>query len=142
MLETQISIRPIYAERTYFNTAKLNWNTRRLGAYIGYRYGRRELTGDPSGESTILNSYYLVTNGVPDAPENTTKINENTALGGIVYRPTDAWRINADLELQTADNAFTNIAPATPAAAEGQYHLQGEPLVEHQWWRTFRQDAE
>lgn len=100
------------AERTYSNTLKLNWASRRLlSAYVGYHYGRRELTGDPSGESTILNSYYLVTNGIPDAPKNTTKINENTALGGIVVRPSDAWRINADLELLSADNAFTNIGP-------------------------------
>lgn len=100
------------AERTYFNTAKLTWTpVRRFSGYVGYRYGRRELTGDPSGESTILNSYYLITNGTPDAPENTTRINEHTALVGMVYHPTDAWRINADTELLSADNFFTNIAP-------------------------------
>lgn len=99
------------AERTYFNTAKLNWASRRLSAYLGYRYGRRELTGALQGESPTLNSYYLVTNGVVAAPKNTTKINENTALGGVVLRPTTAWRINADLELLSADNAFTNIGP-------------------------------
>ena len=99
------------AERVYYNTAKLDWNSHRFGAYVGYRYGRRELTGDPSGESTILNSYYLITNGVPDAPRNTTKINENSALGGVRIRPVDAWRINADVELLYADNFFTNINP-------------------------------
>ncbi len=99
------------SERTYYNTAKLNWSSRSLSAYLGYRYGRRELTGDPSGESLTLNSYYLITNGVPDDTKNTTKINEHTALGGVVLRPTNAWRINADAELLSADNAFTNIAP-------------------------------
>jgi hypothetical protein len=99
-------------ERTYFNTAKLNWSPRRLfSAYIGYRYGRRELTGDPSGDSQALNSYYLIVDGVPDAPKNTTKINEHTALGGIGIRPTNAWRINADVEILGADNSFTNISP-------------------------------
>jgi hypothetical protein len=99
------------SERTYYNTAKLAWAANRLGAYIGYRYGRRELTGDPSGDSPTLNSYYLVTNGVEDAPRTTTKINENTALGGINFRPIPDWRINADVELLSADNAFTNIGP-------------------------------
>jgi hypothetical protein len=98
-------------EQTYYNTAKLGWASSRLGAYLGYRYGRRELTGDPSGDSPTLNSYYLVTNGVEDAPRTTTKINENTALGGINFRPIPDWRINADIELLSADNAFTNIGP-------------------------------
>jgi hypothetical protein len=101
----------LIAERTFYNTLKLNFASRRFGAYLGYRYGRRELTGDPSGESATLNSYYLVTNGVPDAPKNTTRINERSALAGVVVRPTTAWRINADWELLSADNGFTNISP-------------------------------
>ena len=100
------------AERTYSNTAKLNWAPNHLlSAYLGYHYGRRELTGSAEGDSPTLNSYYSVTNGAQDAPKVTTKINENTALGGIVLRPSNAWRINADLELLSADNAFTNIGP-------------------------------
>jgi len=99
-------------ERTYSNTSKLNWAPGRMfSAYLGYRYGRRELTGDPSGDSQALNSYYLIVDGVPDAPKNTTKINEHTALGGIVLRPITAWRINADVEVLSADNSFTNISP-------------------------------
>ncbi len=98
-------------EQTYENTTKVRWDSHRLGAYVGYRYERRELTGDPSGDSTFLNSYYLVTNGVPDAPKNTQKINEHTGLGGIAVRPTDAWRITGDVELLSADNFFANINP-------------------------------
>jgi len=111
----------VLAERTYSNTAKLNWApSRRLSAYLGYRYGRRELTGALQGDSPILNSYYLADNGVPaslstnnalPANLNITKINENTALGGVVLRPTNGWRVNADVELLSADNAFTNISP-------------------------------
>jgi hypothetical protein len=104
-------ITTLMAERTYYNTAKMSWTSSRLGIYLGYRYGRRELTGAPVGDSPILNSYYSVTNGVEDAPLNTTKINENTALGGIMFRPISEWRINADVELLNADNAFTNIGP-------------------------------
>jgi len=99
------------AERTYNNTAKLNWSSARFGAYVGYRYGRRELKGAVEGDSPALNSYYSVTDGTPDGVLNTSKINENTALGGITLRPTNQWRINADLELLYADNAFTNIGP-------------------------------
>jgi hypothetical protein len=98
-------------ERTYENTSKVNWSSRRFGGYVGYRYQRRELTGDPSGDSTFLNSYFLITNGQEDAPKNTTKINEHTALVGVMVRPTPAWRINADLELLSADSYFTNINP-------------------------------
>jgi hypothetical protein len=98
-------------ERTFENTSKINWNNRRYGGYVGYRYQRRELTGAPSGDSLILNSYDLVQNGVEAAPRNTTKINEHTALAGIMLRPTPAWRINADVEVLSADNSFTNLGP-------------------------------
>ena len=109
----------VLAEKTFANTAKVNWApSRRLSAYLGYRYGRRELTGALQGSSPTLNSYYLVQNGkVPLDAEgnpanlNITRINENTALGGVVLRPTNAWRVNADVELLSADNAFTNIGP-------------------------------
>jgi len=111
----------VLAEKTYANTVKVNWApSRRLSAYLGYRYGRRELTGALQGDSPNLNSYYLADNGVPaplatnpalPANLNITKINEHTGLGGIVFRPTDGWRVNADVELLSADNAFTNISP-------------------------------
>ena len=111
----------VLAEKTYANTLKVNWSpSRRLSAYLGYRYGRRELTGALQGDAPSLNSYYLVQNGVTaplstnnalPANLNVTKINEDTALAGIVFRPTDGWRVNADVELLSADNAFTNISP-------------------------------
>ena len=102
----------LIGQRTYHNTAKLHWAPgRRLSGYVGYRYGRRELTGAPSGESPILNSYYLVEDGVETDPKTTTTINEHIALGGIVLHPTNQWRINADVELLSADNSFTNIGP-------------------------------
>jgi hypothetical protein len=111
----------VLAERTLYNTAKVNFApSRRLNAYLGYRYGRRELTGALQGDSPTLNSYYLVQDGVPaplatnnalPANLNITKINEHTGLGGIVLRPKDGWRVNADVELLSADNAFTNISP-------------------------------
>jgi hypothetical protein len=113
-LSSATSISTLLAERTYYNTAKLNWTSRRLGAYVGYRYGRRELTGAPVGDSPTLNSYFSIgvdTPGEIDAPRNITKINEHTALVGVVLRPTIKLRINTDLELLSADNAFTNVGP-------------------------------
>ena len=46
-----------------------------------------------------------------DRPLSTDKINQDTALFGVVLRPTDKWRVNADAELMSADNGFTQIAP-------------------------------
>jgi len=106
------------AERTYFNTALLSWApSRLLSAFAGYRYGRRELR--TAFLSTTVNSPTLAGGlvgppGVPstaDRPLATDKINLNTALLGIVIRPTVQWRINVDAELLSADNGFTQIAP-------------------------------
>jgi hypothetical protein len=108
------SISTLIAERTYNNTAKLNWASTHISAYVGYRYGRRELTGahntEGNGDTPVLNSYFS-TDRLPFDPKRVTKINEHTALVGVVLRPTNQWRINADLELLNADNAFTNIGP-------------------------------
>ncbi len=106
------------AERTYFNTATLNWAPdRHLSAYVGYRYGRRELKtaflSATSNSPTLAGG--LVGPPVATAPAilplSTDKINQNTALVGVVLRPTDKWRINADAELLSADNAFLEISP-------------------------------
>jgi hypothetical protein len=103
------------AERTYYNTAQVKWDpSRRFSAYLGYRYGRRELktsylAGTTSFDVGAINTPVA---GVPVfAPLTTDKINENTALLGTVIRPTVNWRINADTELLSADNAFNNITP-------------------------------
>jgi hypothetical protein len=113
-LNPSTPISTLIAERTYYNTAKLNWAASRISAYVGYRYGRRELTGarntEGNGDTPIFNSYFS-TDRLPLDPKRITKINEHTALGGVVLRPTNQWRINADLELLSADNAFTNIGP-------------------------------
>jgi hypothetical protein len=111
----------VLAEREYSNTAKLNWApSRRLSAYLGYRYGHRELTGALQGDAPNLNSYYLADNGVAaplatntalSANLNIAKIDQHTALAGIALRPRVGWRINADVELLSADNAFANISP-------------------------------
>lgn len=40
-----------------------------------------------------------------------TLINEYSGLLGVWVRPTDAWRVNFDMELASADNSFTRISP-------------------------------
>jgi hypothetical protein len=106
------------AERTYFNTATLNWApSRRLSAYAGYRYGRRELRTAYLADTTSTPTLAGGLLGAPGAvsasarPLATEKINQDTALLGIVIRPTDKWRVNVDAELMSADNGFTQITP-------------------------------
>jgi hypothetical protein len=123
--------------RTYFNTTKLGWApTRKVSAYIGFRYERREMNdknGPINGAGTITSiaAGPSVGPAVPQAAgafsENIERVDQYTALGGVVLRPIEAWRINADVELMSADscngcvfdpggttpisNAFTAISP-------------------------------
>jgi hypothetical protein len=106
------------AERTYFNTFTVNWTpNRRIGAYAGYRYGRRELRYAYLATTTntpTLAGGLVGTPGVPTSstlPLSSDQIDQNTALMGVVLRPTDLWRINLDAELLGADNTFTQIGP-------------------------------
>lgn len=106
------------AERTYFNTATLNWApSRRFRSYVGYRYGRRELKTAYESATTITPTLAGGLVGAPGAPTTATlplsteKINQNTALLGVVLRPTDKWRVNADAELLSADHAFVQTGP-------------------------------
>jgi hypothetical protein len=46
-----------------------------------------------------------------DAARNIFPINEHSALLGLWARPNDALRVNFDLEIMSADNAFTRISP-------------------------------
>jgi hypothetical protein len=125
-------------QRTYTNTAKLGWApSRRLSAYIGYRYGRNEMDdkGGPASAAfsttTVAalgtSSLPVIIPAVPFASGTTERVDQHTALAGVVLRPIKAWRINADLELMSAtacdgcsfdpagttpiSNAFTAISP-------------------------------
>ena len=143
-IQTGTAALTFLGERTYSNTAKLGWDpTRKFSAYIGYRYERLELDnkGTPDALTGTLDQISPLTisatgdvsNGAltPLIPVVLTpmvaKVNEHTALGGVVLRPISAWRINADVELLYADQcegcglpignssfntlAFTNISP-------------------------------
>jgi len=111
-------------ERTYFNTATLNWApSRRFSSYIGYRYGRREekdsylsntFNTNTAADGTFVPAPNTVASPNPATASNPigiNKINQNIGLLGVVVRPTENWRVNADAELLTADNTFTQAAP-------------------------------
>jgi hypothetical protein len=129
----------LVGERSYFNTVKVNWQpSRRLGVYVGYRYGRRELRDGNAGVGGILTQVTsnFVNNGSGNPPTtpsctvtatngcnpatgiqtllgsvDSERINLHTGLFGAVIRPVEAWRINGDLEFLYADNSFFLISP-------------------------------
>lgn len=113
-------------EQTYFNTFTVKWSpNRRASAYIGFRYGRRDLraseatgvgsvtnfTGTVNGAAATLLPAVTTPFSTEAEDSFVTQINEYTALGGVVIRPIDGLRINADTELMYADNSFTYISP-------------------------------
>lgn len=113
-----VSYSTLLAQRTYFNTMTLNWTpSRRIGAFVGYRYGRREYRTDYLAATTnsltvaggLVGSPGATT--VSNRPLSTDTINLHTALVGVVFRPTEKLRVNIDAELLSADNGFTQIAP-------------------------------
>lgn len=111
----------VLGERSYYNTVKLNWQpNRHIGGYIGYRYGRRTLRmGEAAPAGIVFEQTDTFTNngsGTPPATPTTTttttgeveseSVNYHTALLSVVARPMTEWRINADVELLSADNFF------------------------------------
>ena len=135
--ETITGYGTLIGERSYFNTAKLNFQPSRVfSAYAGYRYGRRDLNSGTgltaagaflnpppnisvTNTTTITNVCQLSANpaacttiSLSTAPGvDTEKIDQHTLLLGTALRPVEAWRINADLEWLYANNAFTDISP-------------------------------
>ena len=99
----------------------------RYSGYIGYRFTRRNIT-DNNSDNQVSVFYPTLPNrgscaGQPlvngvctvatvlEAENDFVQINGNSGLLGITARPTDKWRINGDVEIYTADNAFTRISP-------------------------------
>lgn len=110
---------------TKLNTFEVDYDfSRRVGAHVGYRYGRRTIIAAESDTNTstffpnkpgrggcapIVNGICTRTSASSDYQD--LEIDENSALFGFWARPTDAWRINFDTELYGADKTFTRIAP-------------------------------
>jgi hypothetical protein len=112
--------------------------TRKFGAHLGYRFRHRDIF--QSAYAQNLEIYYpsnanrgdcaLVAGALPEgctangdgsftfltpgpiAPDvDDIPINEHSGLFGFWARPTDAWRINFDTSLTSADNSYTRISP-------------------------------
>ena len=116
-----------YGQRTISNTTLLEVEANRhFGAHIGFRYGNRRFNDkDNSFSTTVYYPYNLWTGSALVAQPGTTVvtdpagladevlIHEKTLLAGVILRPIDAWRVNADFEFVNNDEAFTRIAPTT-----------------------------
>ncbi len=123
-----------YGQRTISNTTLLELDANRhFSAHIGFRYGNRRFNDKDNSYSTT--TYYpynlwtgstlvaqpggtVTTDPVGDAGE--VLIHEKTLLAGVILRPVDAWRVNADFELVNNDQAFTRIAPTTLLVFRGR----------------------
>jgi hypothetical protein len=127
-------------EKSVFNTSTVEWDpTTRFGMHVGYRYGHRELSAKerdfgtltyyPTGGTTARGA--CATDGSEEdcsvAVDPTTHVStisfgpntgafseeltEHTGMIGFRAMPVEGWRLNADLELMSANNAFTQISP-------------------------------
>src|SRR5215813_194330 len=112
-----------------YNTFQLEYDfSRHVGARLGYRYGRRTI---PVRFTTIANETFFPSNpnrgdctGLPlnadgtcsftgevDSEDDLIEVTEHSALFGLWAHPSDALRVNFDLELFSADNAPTRTTP-------------------------------
>jgi len=109
------------------NTIQLEYEfTRRWSGYVGYRFTRRNIT-DINSDSQVSVFYPTLPDrgacaGLPlvngictvsatSGDSDIVQINGHSGLFGFAGRPTNKWRINGDVELYSADNAFTRISP-------------------------------
>jgi hypothetical protein len=110
------------------NTLELEYAMNpKYGGYIGFRYGHRNIL-DANSDNQVSVFYPTLPNrggcaGVPlvngictvpsvlEAENDNVIINAYSGLAGFTAKPTDRWRLNGDIELMSADNAFTRISP-------------------------------
>lgn len=116
-----------YGQRAISNTTLLEVDANRhFSAHIGFRYGDRKYNDkDNSYSTTTYYPYNLWTGSTlvakpgqtittdPAGDVGEVLIHEKTLLAGVILRPIDAWRVNADFEFVNNDQAFTRIAPTT-----------------------------
>jgi hypothetical protein len=112
-----------------YNTIEAEYDfSRHFGARIGYRYGHRTI---PVRLLTTANELFFPSNpnrgdciGLPlnadgscsfagevDSEDDLIEVNEHSALFGFWAHPSDALRVNFDLELFSGDNTPTRITP-------------------------------
>ena len=109
------------------NTFQVEYDfTKRVSAYLGYRFERREITDNDAdvqiqtflpnlpnrgacAGQPLVNGACTIT--VADSGNSFVPINANSAVFGVSARPTNQFRVSFDSELYYADNVFTRIAP-------------------------------
>jgi hypothetical protein len=116
-----------YGQRTVSNTTLLEVDANRhFSGHIGFRYGNRRYNDkDNSYSTTIYYPYNLWTGSTlvaqpggtvttePAGDVGEVAIHEKALLAGVMLRPVDAWRVNADFEFVNNDQSLTRIAPTT-----------------------------
>ena len=110
------------------NTFLLEYDfTKRVNAHAGFRYERREITHNDSDVQFLtffpnnalrgacagltINAQGICQTSTSSADENFVEINGYSGVIGFSARPTDRFRISADTEFFSADNAYTRISP-------------------------------
>jgi hypothetical protein len=122
------SLTSFLRQATTVNTFEVEYEySKRFNGYIGYRFMRRNIAdintdnqvsvffptlpnrGACAGQPLVNGVCTVAT--VLSADSDIVQINANSGLMGATLRPNDRWRINGDVEIYTADNAFTRISP-------------------------------
>jgi hypothetical protein len=116
-------------QNSKYNTIEVEYDfTRRVGARVGYRYGRRNIFHRLGG--TVDELFYpnnanrgdcaslpLNADGScsfsedVEPEEGSIEVNEHSALFGVWMHPADRLRVNFDMELFSGDNTPTRITP-------------------------------
>ena len=125
-----------------YNTFEIEYDfTKRLGARVGYRYGRRRIQ---SFLFTNTNELFYPTTpnrgdcatvalnpdgtcsfaGEIDSETNNIEVNEHSALFGFWAHPSDRLRLNYDMELFSADNSPTRITPRNLQRYKGRINYR------------------
>jgi hypothetical protein len=112
------------------NTLEVEYDfTRRVSAYVGFRYNRRDITdnitdnalqtffptlpnrGNCAGQPVVNGVCTVFVSNVFPLVADFTEINGYSGILGFAARPTNNLRFNFDMEQYWADNAFTRISP-------------------------------
>ncbi len=124
--ETDTSYSMFQGQNQKRNTFELHYQfATNLTAYIGYRFERQDIVVD--GTTSTLSSYFPTlpnrggctakpVNGICQDSSSTVstagvQINSHAGLIGIAAQPIHGLRLNADAEIDYADNVFTDIMP-------------------------------
>jgi hypothetical protein len=129
-------------QNSKYNTFEAEYDfTRRIGARIGYRFGRRRIPfrvsesvdelfypsspnrGDCASEPLNPDGTCSFAGEIANE-EGLVEVNEHSGLFGIWVHPTDALRVNFDAELFSGDNAPTRITPRNLQRYKGRVQFK------------------